>query len=102
MTNVLAAKQLEAGALAPAARVVFSPRELVDNVLQACRPGCPTAGAGGITAERAAGDFLPALAEGDRDRIAQVLQNLGAHGAAAACVQCARSVTDAARCIVAQ
>jgi hypothetical protein len=75
VTNVLTARQLEAGALT-LNHVLFSPAELIDAVLQACRSGCNTASMAGIAWERGLGDHVPAVVEGDRDRLAQVLQNL--------------------------
>jgi hypothetical protein len=74
VVNVLTARQLETGALT-LNRVVFDPTELIEDVLQACGAARPTR-AGGITWARALGDYLPRLLEGDRDRVAQTLQNL--------------------------
>jgi hypothetical protein len=77
-----AAPQVEAGELT-LQRAVFSPARLVADVMQACRLGCAAvaAAAGGTgieldTACGAGGEPLPALVEADRNRIAQVLQNL--------------------------
>ncbi len=73
---------MEAGELT-LQRAVFSPARLVAEVMQACRLGCAAVaaatGGGGIeldTACGAGGEPLPPLVEADRNRIAQVLQNL--------------------------
>ena len=66
---------------------MFSPARLVADVLQACRMGCAAGAEGGtgIELESTCGtgdESLPPMVEADRDRIAQVLQNL-----ARACLQ---------------
>lgn len=80
--NVLIAPQMEAGKLTLQCDV-FSPMRLVEDVLQACRLGCAAAAAavGGagieLEAATAAGcEALPSMVEGDRNRVAQVVQNL--------------------------
>ena len=60
---------------------MFSPARLVVDVLQACRMGCAAGAEGGtgIELESTCGtgdESLPPMVEADRDRIAQVLQNL--------------------------
>jgi PAS domain S-box-containing protein len=90
VTNVLTARQLEAGALT-LNHVLFSPAELIDAVLQACRSGCNTASMAGIAWERGLGDLVPAVVEGDRDRLAQVLQNLVRERLRASFPRCAQT-----------
>jgi len=61
---------------------VFSPVRVVQDVVQACRLGCaPRLQASGAGIELQTGldavdEAIPSLVEGDRNRIAQVLQNL--------------------------
>ena len=78
--NVLTAPQVESGELRLQC-TVFSPEKLAADVLQACRVGCASGAEGGtgIELESRLGadeETLPPLVEADRDRIAQVLQNL--------------------------
>ena len=78
--------------------VVFSPARLVADVLQACHLGCAAGVEGGTGIELEAtfgtGDeALPPLIEADRDRIAQVLQNLARPWLRLCCRP--RNVTDA-------
>ena len=80
------APQVETGELSLQC-AVFSPARLVADVLQACRMGCAAGAEGGtgIELESTCGtgdESLPPMVEADRDRIAQVLQNL-----ARACLQ---------------
>ncbi len=85
VTNVLTARQLEQGQLT-LNTVLFDPAEVIEDVLQACRLGAFAAPRGGIAWERSGGDHLPPLVEADRDRLAQVLQNLVRRRSAAAAV----------------
>ena len=85
--NVTTVPQLEEGRLAPQLSV-FSPSELVDNVLCVCR----LAASGGVLLMSPSATVvvlpdlpsglspLPLLVEADRDRLAQVLQNLVTNG----------------------
>ena len=89
ISNVVTVPQLEEGRLAPQLSV-FSPSELVRNVLRVCR----LAASGGVLlmSHGATVDIvlrpdlapglspLPPLVEADRDRLAQVLQNLITNG----------------------
>ena len=76
----MTAPQVESGELRLQC-TVFSPAQLVEDVLQACRMGCAAGAEGGTGIELesmlgAGEETLPPLVEADRDRIAQVLQNL--------------------------
>jgi signal transduction histidine kinase len=84
--NVLSAPQVQAGALTLTTEV-FSPAEALKDVLQACRMGCAAAvqpGGSAILWEQEGdeeGDndgpeALPPLVEADRNRIAQIAQNI--------------------------
>ncbi len=84
VANVITAPQLEAGEL-PLRRGVFSPGALMDDILRICRLGTTADLAAGRLRRNtridwlppAAGEApLPALVEGDRDRVAQIVQNL--------------------------
>jgi signal transduction histidine kinase len=71
--NVLTQPQVEAGQLS-LQHAVFSPSVIIGNVLQACRLAARVCA---IEWEHLPEeDALPELVEGDRDRIAQVVQNL--------------------------
>ena len=80
LTHGASAPQVESGELS-LQHAVFSPARLVADVLQACRMGCAAGaeGGAGIELESTSGtgdESLPLMVEADRDRIAQVLQNL--------------------------
>ena len=87
ISNVVTVPQLEEGRLAPQLSV-FCPSELVDNVLCVCR----LAASGGVLLMSHGATVvvmpdlehglspLPPLVEADRDRLAQVLQNLITNG----------------------
>ncbi len=76
--NVLTVPQVQAGELT-LQRDVFSPTDVVGDVLQACRLGCAAAnvpGAGIEWEDSREEAPLPPLVEGDRCRLSQVVQNL--------------------------
>ncbi len=78
MGNVLTVPQVQAGELT-LQRDVFSPTDVVGDVLQACRLGCAAAnvpGAGIEWEDSREEAPLPPLVEGDRCRLSQVVQNL--------------------------
>ena len=74
VANVLTAKLVESGELTLHA-MLFDPQAAISDIVQVCRLGC------GVNAEPDFGirwtkQELPALVEGDRDRILQIAQNI--------------------------
>jgi signal transduction histidine kinase len=99
--NVLTAPQVESGELTLEIDV-FSPTRLIMEVLQACRLGYAAAAHHAPVELESYGETLPLMVEGDRCRVAQVVQNLvrvsaelGCWGAGDALLTAALQITNA-------